>query len=72
MARDEKRRGGRDRDETPEFADRLVAINRVSKTVKGGKRFGFAALEEQFSLAVCHLSRPYFFLPSFWKIYSSL
>lgn len=26
------------------FADRLVAINRVSKTVKGGKRFGFAAL----------------------------
>ncbi|MGV6849884.1 MAG: 30S ribosomal protein S5 [Marinibacterium sp.] len=43
----EDRRGrgrGRDRDETPEFADRLVAINRVSKTVKGGKRFGFAAL----------------------------
>ena len=32
-----------DRDET-EFTDRLVAINRVSKTVKGGKRFGFAAL----------------------------
>ena len=31
-------------DSTPEFADRLVAINRVSKTVKGGKRFGFAAL----------------------------
>jgi small subunit ribosomal protein S5 len=26
------------------LADRLVAINRVSKTVKGGKRFGFAAL----------------------------
>ena len=44
MARDNNRRGGRDRDETPEFADRLVAINRVSKTVKGGKRFGFAAL----------------------------
>jgi small subunit ribosomal protein S5 len=35
-------RGGRE--ETSEFADRLVAINRVSKTVKGGKRFGFAAL----------------------------
>ena len=32
-----------DRDES-EFTDRLVAINRVSKTVKGGKRFGFAAL----------------------------
>lgn len=44
MARDQNNRGRRDRDETPEFADRLVAINRVSKTVKGGKRFGFAAL----------------------------
>ncbi|WP_116086975.1 30S ribosomal protein S5 [Tropicimonas sp. IMCC34011] len=45
MARDDNRRGNRrDRDENPEFADRLVAINRVSKTVKGGKRFGFAAL----------------------------
>ena len=44
--RDNRRdnRDRRDRDETPEFADRLVAINRVSKTVKGGKRFGFAAL----------------------------
>ncbi len=46
MARDDNRGGNRrnQRDETPEFADRLVAINRVSKTVKGGKRFGFAAL----------------------------
>ncbi len=44
MAREDNRRDRRDRDETPEFADRLVAINRVSKTVKGGKRFGFAAL----------------------------
>lgn len=45
MAERDNRRGHRrDRDETPEFADRLVAINRVSKTVKGGKRFGFAAL----------------------------
>jgi small subunit ribosomal protein S5 len=45
MAERDNRRGGRrDRDENPEFADRLVAINRVSKTVKGGKRFGFAAL----------------------------
>ncbi|MFD1343565.1 30S ribosomal protein S5 [Litorisediminicola beolgyonensis] len=42
--RENRGRGRRDRDETPEFADRLVAINRVSKTVKGGKRFGFAAL----------------------------
>ncbi|MEM9350894.1 MAG: 30S ribosomal protein S5 [Pseudomonadota bacterium] len=38
-------RGRRNRDdEAPEFADRLVAINRVSKTTKGGKNFGFAAL----------------------------
>ena len=45
MAREPQQRGNRrDRDEAPEFADRLVAINRVSKTVKGGKRFGFAAL----------------------------
>ena len=44
MARDNQRGGNNRRDETPEFADRLVAINRVSKTVKGGKRFGFAAL----------------------------
>lgn len=45
MAERDNRRGRREeRDENPEFADRLVAINRVSKTVKGGKRFGFAAL----------------------------
>ena len=46
MAKEENRREGRreSREETPEFTDRLVAINRVSKTVKGGKRFGFAAL----------------------------
>lgn len=47
MAEREQRGRGRGRnreEETPEFADRLVAINRVSKTVKGGKRFGFAAL----------------------------
>ncbi len=48
MAREPRSGGGgrdrRDRDENPEFQDRLVAINRVSKTVKGGKRFGFAAL----------------------------
>jgi small subunit ribosomal protein S5 len=45
MAERENRRGNRrDREEAPEFADRLVAINRVSKTTKGGKNFGFAAL----------------------------
>jgi len=51
MAERENRDGGRGRgrrerrdDGGSDFADRLVAINRVSKTVKGGKRFGFAAL----------------------------
>ena len=43
MARETNNKGRRD-EGAPEFADRLVAINRVSKTVKGGKRFGFAAL----------------------------
>jgi len=47
MAERDNNRGGRGRnreEQTPEFADRLVAINRVSKTTKGGKNFGFAAL----------------------------
>lgn len=42
--RDDRRGRGGDDDGGEEFVEKLVHINRVSKTVKGGKRFGFAAL----------------------------
>lgn len=44
MARNPRRDNRPDRQEQTDIIDKLVDINRTAKVVKGGRRFGFAAL----------------------------
>src|SRR6201997_1151199 len=44
MAREREHRDRDRKEQDSEFTDKLVHINRVAKVVKGGRRFGFAAL----------------------------
>ena len=44
MADNRDRRNDRNREESDGFTEKLIAVNRVTKTVKGGRNMRFSAL----------------------------